>query len=867
VSEYDSPDILTRAASRETQGLDGEPSTSTPGLPTRPSDGPRRRFRRRQMADPELTEAEIRRAELNGPDVSQPAVPEPETTAPEYEDPIPFTSRGLHWWSRPPGRPRIRKLRLLLALGGLSLIALVSTVFGMMMAVASDLPALENRQDLANARNSIVTDFRGQRLGILTTRENRILVSPAQIDQVTKHAIIAVEDKHFYSNNGVDIAGVARAFIQDVGRMKAVQGGSTITEQFVKNALRAQNHRTVFEKLREAALAYHLTRRWSKEKILAEYLNSVYFGNGAYGVESAARVYFGHDPNHLGCGHPGRMCVSELRPQEAALLAGIVASPTAYDPIAHPETARARRSLVLKDMLDQRYLSRQQYAAARVEALPAASQIQPPQQSGVTPSTPYFIDWVKQQLVDRFGAQRAFEGGLTIRTSLDLDLQKAAEQAISANLSDPAGPTAAMVAVDNQTGEVRAMVGGRDYRTSPFNLATQGHRQPGSAFKVFVLAQALREGISPDSVWPSAKRVFVVPHGNGEKFVVRNFGNTYVGSRSLTDATTYSDNSVFAALGIQVGTAKIARLARRMGIRSPVSHNYAITLGGLRQGVTALDMAHAYETLARGGQRVEGTLGAPVGGPVGIDEVGIPGGSHQHNRTILKRILPVGLANTENSILTTVVQRGTATNANIGEWAAGKTGTTENYGDAWFIGFDHRLTVAVWVGYPDRLKPMRTEYNGGPVEGGTFPAQIWRDFMTSAVGVYGQRAALRAQANSGTTGAGSTTASPSTSSAPSTPPPPSTGPAPSRHRHTSPSGAGGSPSQGTAPQVQHTSPGPSSTGGGSGAAPGAGGGGGGGSSGGGGGGAPPSSGGGGGAPPASGGTGGAPAGGTPGGSP
>jgi penicillin-binding protein 1A len=675
----------------------------------------------------------------------------------------------LRWRRRRAGRPRIKKLRLFLCLLGLGLIALVSTVFGMMMAVASDLPALENRQDLKNARNSVVTDSKGQRLGVLTTRENRILVTPDQIPAVMKHAIIAVEDKHFYTNNGVDIPGVARAFYQDIAHQRAVQGASTITEQFVKNALRAQGHRTVFEKLREAALAYHLTRRWSKEKILAEYLNAVYFGSGAYGVESAARVYFGHDVNHLGCGHPGRLCVSELKPQEAALLAGMASSPTSYDPVSHPLTARARRNLVLKDMLQQHYLSLAQYNSALSEPLPAPRTVQPPYQSGVTPSTPYFIDWVKQQLVDRYGAQRAFEGGLKVKTTLDLDLQRSAEQAVSAFLSDPSGPTASLVAIDNQTGAVRAMVGGPNYRASPFNLATQGQRQPGSAFKVFVLAQALREGISPGSVWPSQKRVFVVPHGHGEKFVVRNFANAYAGSRTLADATTYSDNSVYAAVGIQAGVKRIATLARRMGIRTPVSHNYAISLGGLKQGVTALDMAHAYETLAHRGERVTGTLAAPGDGPVGVQQVDFPGGGRQVDHPVLRRVLPASLADTENSILTTVVQRGTATNANVGQWAAGKTGTTSNYGDAWFIGFTRHLTVAVWVGYPNRLKPMRTEYNGSPVEGGTIPAEIWNNFMTSAISTFAQRDAQRT-AQSGATGKSSSTSGPGTTSSSSSGP-------------------------------------------------------------------------------------------------
>jgi penicillin-binding protein 1A len=636
-------------------------------------------------------------------------------------------------------RPRLKRLRLLVVLVPLVALASISTAFGMMMAVASDLPDLENRKEYQDARNSVLVDAQGRNLGVLTNNQSRVLVRYEDIPRNVRNAIIAIEDRRFYENSGVDVRGIARAFTQDVLQRKAAQGGSTIAQQFVKNALQAQSDRTIFQKLREAALAYHLTRKWPKSKILTQYLNSIYFGNGAYGIESAARTYFGNQPDHQGCGTPRDLCVTQLKPEEAALLAGVVANPSAYDPVAHPAAAERRRNLVLKDMLDQGLLPRLEYYKAVREALPAPVDIQPPTASS---KAPYFTTWVRQQLVDKFGARRAFEGGLKIRTTLDLQLQDAADKAVKKYLPDATWPSAALVAIDNQTGEVRAMVGGRDYDERPFNLATQGQRQPGSSIKPFILAEALKK-YSAGSVWPSRKRVFTVPGTNGkEHFPVKNFENKYAGSQTLAGGLTFSDNSVYAAVGIDVGTKKIARLAERMGIRTPVSSNYAMTLGGLNPGVTPLDMAHAYETLIAGGRRISGSLGAGNDGPVGIKEVLGPNDKViKRNEPEAKRVLPARIANETVNIMTTVVSQGTGRRASLGpgQFAAGKTGTTENSGDAWFVGFNDRWTVAVWVGYADKLKPMLTEFAGQPVEGGTYPALIWHDFMVAANGIADDR--------------------------------------------------------------------------------------------------------------------------------
>ncbi len=661
--------------------------------------------------------------------------------------------------------PRIKKLRLGLIVLAVLLLGLLSFVFGMFMAVASDLPTLENRAEFSTARNSVLLDDQGRPLGVLT-QQNRILVGQGDIPPIIKDAVISIEDRRFYSNSGIDARGIGRALSQDVLRKRAAQGASTITQQFVKNALQAQAHRTVFEKLREAALAYHLSRRWSKSKVITEYLNTIYFGNGAYGVESAAHTYFGQDVNHRGCGvNTTRLCVRELKPWEAALLAGVIVSPSAYDPVAHPVAAKQRRDRVLRAMLAQRFIDAQQYQEGIAQALPAASDVQPPHEPSVQGlNTGYFNTWVRQQAIDRYGAQRALEGGLKIRTTLDLDLQHAAEQAVSNYLASPSGPTASVVAIDNATGQVRAMVGGRNYEASAFNLATQGQRQPGSAIKPFVLAEALRHGISPTSVWSSKVKSFPVPHSS-ERFVVHNDDNQYSGATTLSDATTFSDNSVYAEMGIKLGTAKIARLATRMGIRTPLSTNYAMTIGGLREGVTPLDMAHAYETLAHGGERVGSSLSSD-GGPSGIQSVTAPSGllpnGHRHevNQPTFTPVLPAGLVGTETSMLQNVVQSGTGKAADIGRFAAGKTGTTTNYGDAWFVGWDDKYTVAVWVGYPDKIKPMSYDFNGGPVLGGTFPALIWHDFMLSATALDSSRSRQGTDSGAGGSGPGSSAPAP-----------------------------------------------------------------------------------------------------------
>jgi penicillin-binding protein 1A len=644
-------------------------------------------------------------------------------------------------------RPRVKRLRLVAIILSLLLLGIISFVFGVFVSIVSDLPSLTRFSQLKDAQSSVLLDDLGHQIGVLS-QQNRVIVTPSQIPPIVKEAVISIEDKRFRSNSGIDIRGIVRALIADIRHKGSVQGASTIEQQFIKNALQAQSHRTVFEKLREVALAYQLAHKWSKEKILTAYLNTIYFGNGAYGVEAAAETYFGQDVNHIGCGTPAhQLCVEQLQPWEAALLAGIIQSPSAYDPTTHPLVARQRRDLVLREMRDQGYINSSVYEESVKQALPAPHEVQAPHVQPVEGvDVGYFTSWVQQQVIEHYGAPRAFDGGLRIKTTLDLELQRGAEQAINNYLAYTGGPGASLVAIENSTGEVRAMVGGRDYDQSAFNLATEGERQPGSSFKAFDLAAALEDGISPESVWASRQKEFVIPSARGpERFVVHNDEGAYSGSNTLTGATAYSDNSIFAEVGLKVGTKRIAALAHRMGITTPLSTNPAMTIGGLTVGVTPLDMAHAYETIAHGGSRVSGTL-AESGAPVGIQEVSSPGralpdGSHRDvNHVRSTRVLPPEVASTETSMLETVLQYGTGHAAAIGQFAAGKTGTTSNYGDAWFVGWDSKYTVAVWVGYPNKLVPMTNDFNGGPVLGGTFPALIWHDFMIAALAVDKARA-------------------------------------------------------------------------------------------------------------------------------
>jgi penicillin-binding protein 1A len=653
--------------------------------------------------------------------------------------------------SRRPRKPepgRVKKVRIAIILAGLGLLAIVSTFFGMMMAISQDLPQLENKQEFAQAKNSEVFDDQGNKIGTLLSNNQRILTGSEDISPYMKEATVAIEDRRFYEHRGVDIQGMARAGLADLIPGGSTQGASTITEQFVKNALEAQGSRTVFQKFREAALAYQLERHWDKDKILTEYLNTVYFGEGAYGIEAAARTYFGYA--HPGCGQSGGdACAKELTPPEAAMLAGIITSPSAFSPRADPQAALDRRNLVLEKMKDEGDIDETEYEDSIHQALPAPSEIARPESDSLAP---YFTDWLRQQVVDLYGPGRAFGGGLDIHTSLDLEMQQTAEEIAGGELSGIA-PTASLVVLDNKTAAVKAMVGGYDFQKEPFNIATQGHRQPGSAFKPFTLATALQHGFSPSSCFSSQPKEFPVPGVSPKKevFQVHNYEDKYLGGCvSLSTATEYSDNSVFAELGVgrdglgPKGPREIAHTAEEMGIQTHVSDNPAMVLGGLEEGVTPLEMAHAYNTIANDGARVSGNLDTVPGndkndpdqlGPVAIDEIDGPDGKAiAKNKTIKDQVIPSNVATTMQSMMSLVVSGGTGQLASSADY--GKTGTTENNGDAWFCGVDENFTACVWVGHRDSTQGMNTEYNGGPVDGGTYPAIIWNAVINALEGIH-----------------------------------------------------------------------------------------------------------------------------------
>jgi penicillin-binding protein 1A len=669
-----------------------------------------------------------------------------------------------------PSRPRLKKLRILFVLLGLAILALVSMVFGMMAAVSQDLPAIYNFAQYKASKNSEVFDATGEPLGTLTSDQNKILLTSSQISPNVKNAVVAIEDSRFYEHEGVDFQGIARALIRDVLSQSAQQGASTITEQFVKNALEAQGSRTILEKFREAALAYRLEHHWTKDEILTQYLNTIYFGEGAYGIEAAARTYFGKA--HPGCGTQQEPCASVLEPWEAATLAAIIASPSAFDPKVYPENSLGRRNLVLEKMYEQDYITRQQYEEGTKQALPAPSDIEPPK---LDSKAPYFTAWLRQQLVDRFGAAKAFFGGLKVKTTLDLRLQGAAEEAVNSYLGYlPA--TASVVVIDNRNAGVKAMVGGPNFETKPFNLATQGHRQPGSSIKPFTLITALEEGISPYTTYESAPQEFHFGKHGQETFVVHNDEDSYLGSCDIVCATTYSDNSIYAQLGleglkgktIEDRTRSIAATIHKMGYTDPISTNPAMVLGGLSEGVTPMGWAYAYSTIANDGERVSGTLAPKPGdSPVAYTRVTdqngrtIKGGDNDPIRT---PVIPSGVAEETKSILETVVSSGTGTHANIGapeQW--GKTGTTEENVDAWYCGGAFEVTACVWVGYADTTTPMTTLYNGGPVMGGTFPALIWASVVSAWEEIKAEEAAEAKQgkAASGSSQGSSSTPAPS----------------------------------------------------------------------------------------------------------
>jgi penicillin-binding protein 1A len=615
--------------------------------------------------------------------------------------------------ARPKGRRRIRKLRLFALLALLAVLGLASFSVGLVTAIAGEIPSLDPSR-IHNQTDGFIYANNGRVLSVLRGSQSRILLRSDQISPLMKQAIVAIEDKRFYEHRGVDVRGIVRALWADVRGGGVVQGGSTITQQFVKNTY-TKNQRSIARKLREAALAWQLEQRWSKDRILTAYLNTIYFGNGAYGVEQAAQTYFHHSAG------PGKLTL-----WEAALLAGIPEDPAAFDPATNQTAARIRRNLVLKEMFDQGDITGAVYADATRRPMPSPQSIRLPGDQG---PAQYFANYVKQQLVDRYGSGRVFGGGLKVYTTIDLKLQKMARNSIGHWLTSPSDPTAALVSIDPRDGRVLAMFGGNNFRKSQFNLAVQGERQAGSSFKPFVLATALKEGVAPSTTFDSKQ---VTINAGGRLWEVHNYEDEYLGPITIQQATAYSDNAVFAQLTKLVGPQNIANTAKSLGIKSRLQPYFSIGLGA--QGVNPLEMARAFSAFANGGKRIDGRRFGNE--PRVITKVANEKGRPIDDNTAR----PVQALSEENAALVTsllqnVIKYGTGKAAALasGRPAAGKTGTTENYGDAWFVGYTPQLVTAVWVGYPNEVRPMTYQYHGKPIAGGTFPALIWKSFMERAL--------------------------------------------------------------------------------------------------------------------------------------
>lgn len=562
-------------------------------------------------------------------------------------------------------------------------------------SLSSSLPDLSGETSLAET--SVIYDADGGVLADLHSEQNRTYVPLANIPIDLRNAVISTEDQRFYAHGGVDPLGIARALWVDVVK-GAHQGGSTITQQYVVNTF-LKREDTLTRKVKEAILAYKLESTYSKDQILEKYLNTVYFGHGAYGVQAAAQTYFGKD-------------VGELTTAECAMIAGIIKSPGRYSPRIDPTAADGRRGTVLDQMLSLDYIDQATHDAAKSEAFTLAE----PTAAGTT--APYFVDWVTQTLIDMYGADAVYKGGLRVKTTLDVKAQTAAEAAISSVLDKQGDPSAALVAVEPSTGAVRALVGGKDFSTQQFNVATQGRRQPGSAFKTFVLVTALEQGVSPEQTFESGAMSLTIPGGQ----VWKVSGASGGGLLRLRQATVKSVNAVYAQLILQLGADKVAETAKRMGITNEINAVPAIALGS--QEVSPLEMASAYGTLANGGKHVT---------PYGILEVRDASGKVLYSaQPETTQAVSPAVAYLTTDILKGVIASGTGTAAKIGRPAAGKTGTTQEYRDAWFVGYTPDLACSVWVGYPDSQVEM-TNVHGIKVTGGSFPARIWAAFMKTAL--------------------------------------------------------------------------------------------------------------------------------------
>jgi penicillin-binding protein 1A len=606
-----------------------------------------------------------------------------------------------------------RRLNGLLGLGiAAGVLTLVALSFGGAYAFSSSC-SLASLTPVGIGQNSFVYAADNSLLGSIPAEKNRQPVSDAQISRWVPGATVAIEDRRFYSHGGIDPKGIVRALWEDLRHGKVVQGGSTITQQLVRN-LYISRERTIQRKLKEACLSIKLSERWSKQRILNAYENQVYYGNHAYGIEAAAQTYFSKP-------------AAKLTLAEAALLAGLPQAPSDFDPFHAPQKALARRDEVLRAMLANLDITRSRYdrAVAQRNMHLKAGRLY------TTIREPYFFSYVRDQLIAQYGAATVRSGGLEVYTTIDPRFQNAARSAIARTLDYKGDPAAALVAINPGNGAIRAMTAVTPGSTgNQFNLVAQARRQPGSTFKVFVLTAAVELGMNPNSTYYTSAPFHYQPDPYTPAWDVATYDHSYAGTISVTSATLRSDNSVYAQLTLDVGPEKVADVARRMGVQSPLDDHGAfvpsIGLGSIP--VSPLDEASAYATLAAGGIYSK---------PMAIRKVVLASGKEDTDagwgKPQRKRVLSEGVAWQVTQVLQQNVYGGTGVAAYFGRPAAGKTGTTENHADAWFSGYVPQLQATVWVGYPKGEIPM-LNVHGISVAGGTFPAQIWHLFMQDAVG-------------------------------------------------------------------------------------------------------------------------------------
>jgi penicillin-binding protein 1A len=623
------------------------------------------------------------------------------------EDPI-FPSRRAR--KRHRGRKRHKRragaiVAVLLVVAG---IALAAGGLGGAVAVRSSCD-LSTLRPVEIGANTFVYARDGSLLGSIPAERNREPVPRSKISPWMARATVAIEDRRFYAHGGVDAVGIARALYEDVSAGKVVQGGSTITQQLVRNLYPVSRERTIKRKLKEACLAVKLSGSWSKQRILTAYMNQVYYGNHAYGIEAAAQTYFSRP-------------ASKLTLDQAALLAGLPQAPSTYDPFHRPAIALDRRDEVLRALLASRKISPERYATAvadrrlHLKAGRLYTHIR----------EPYFFSYVREQLQKEYGSNTVRSGGLRVYTTVDPRLQKAAQEAIRETLPYSTDPAAAVVSIDPATGAIKAMTAVTPGKKgNQFNLASQAQRQPGSTFKPFVLAAAIEQGMNPATTYYTSAPFhcdalpWCIPPWD-----VTTYDHTYAGSISVESATLKSDNTVYAQLTLDVGPDKVAEMAHRLGVSAALKPVASIGLGSVV--ISPLDLASAYATFAAGGIYSK---------PMAIRKVVLPGGKVDTEagwgRPKRNRVISDGIAYEVTRILQENIQAGTGTGANIGRPAAGKTGTTSDHADGWFSGYTPNLQTTVWIGYTRGEVPM-LNVHGVAVAGANFPATVWHLFMLKA---------------------------------------------------------------------------------------------------------------------------------------